>query len=143
MTNNTSAEPAAPSTAPPKKPQWPAHNAPRVWFLTDGLSPIAISLSRHLLEHGDYVVAGILPTEFNSTRGDELRDFMGEIAREGSGAARVEEIDVDDEDGGEDASDDEAGSGERPTNGRRKKNGKNNVRKRWRERFKLVGVDGR
>lgn len=117
-----------------------------MWFLSDGLSPIAISLSRHLLVHGDYVVVGILPQEFNGTRGDELREFMGEVAREGSGTNQKEEMDVDEEDGGEGdgpSSEDEGGSEERPTNGKAK-SGKANVRrKRWGGRFKLVGTDGR
>jgi hypothetical protein len=118
--------------------------------LTDGLSPIAISLSRHLLEHGDYVVVGILPGEFDSSRGDELRSFMGEIAREGSGATQQDgQMDLDDErdddeqDGQE--SDEDAGSTSNSRSSKTKaENRKTKVRrKRWRERFKLVGIDAR
>lgn len=144
--NGTPAEASAPSSAPPKKPQWPAHNAPRVWFLTDGLSPVGISLSRHLLEHGDYVVAGILPDEFNSARGDELREFISEVAREGSGTVSREAMVVDEDMAEEEdahASDEDDEIGTKAANGK-KNNGKAPVRrKRWRERFKLVGVDGR
>ena len=86
-----------------------------MWFITDGLAPIAISLSRYLLEHGDYVVAGVLPTEFTEERGDELREFLVEVAHEGDAEGR---------DGMEN------GDGPR-------------TMKRWRERFKVVGLDSR
>jgi NAD(P)-dependent dehydrogenase (short-subunit alcohol dehydrogenase family) len=49
---------------------------PKVWFLTDGLSPIAVALSRTLLRRGDYVVSSILPEEFKGVRGDGLRDLL-------------------------------------------------------------------
>jgi hypothetical protein len=144
MTSNTATE----LPASPKTPQWPAHNAPRVWFLTDGLAPIAIALSRHLLEHGDYVVAGILPKEFNDSRGDELRGFMGEVAQEASGEGDGEE--GDEEEDVEEGDDDGEGTGG-GSELRGSVKGKNGGvdgkprtrRKRWRERFKLVGVDGR
>lgn len=99
----------------PKVPQFPPHNAPRVWFITDCLAPVAISLSRYLLEHGDYVVAGVVPTEFTEKRGDELREFLVEVAHEGEGERRQ---------GME--------NGESPR-----------TMKRWRERFRVVGLDGR
>jgi len=98
----------------PKVPQFPPHNAPRVWFISDGLAPIAISLSRYLLDHGDYVVVGVLPTEFAEKRGYELREFLTEVAHE-----REEEEREDEE------------------------NGDYRTMKRWRERFRLVPLDGR
>lgn len=98
----------------PKVPQFPPHNAPRVWFITDGLTPVAISLSRYLLDHGDYVVAGVVPTEFTEKRGDELREFLAEVAHEGEGEER-----------------------------RSEENGEPRTMKRWRERFKVVGLDAR
>jgi hypothetical protein len=78
---------------------------------------VAISLSMHLLEHGDYVVAGILPSEFTTPRGEELRGFLEECA------AR-----------------DTVGAG-----GRHNGNGESDERpgKKWRERFRVVGCDGR
>lgn len=98
----------------PKVPQFPPHNAPRVWFVTDGLAPVAISLSRYLLEHGDYVVAGVVPTEFTERRGDELREFLAEVAHEGEGEER---------DGRE--------------------SGESRTMKRWRDRFRVVGLDAK
>jgi len=49
-------------------------NQPRVWFLTAGCNPTAASIARHLLEHGDSVVAGIHPSEHFST-GSHKEDF--------------------------------------------------------------------
>jgi hypothetical protein len=49
---------------------------PRVWFLTDGLSPLALDLSRKLIGNGDYVVLGVLPDELSGTRGDGLRELV-------------------------------------------------------------------
>jgi len=49
-------------------------NQPRVWFLTAGCNPTAASIARHLLEHGDSVVAGIHPSEYFST-GSHKEDF--------------------------------------------------------------------
>jgi len=75
------------STAPPSKPSrprsphFPPHNAPRVWFLTTGTSPIAIALARQVLDHGDYIVAGVLPLEFEkrNERSEEFREFLEEV----------------------------------------------------------------
>ncbi|OCL08522.1 NAD(P)-binding protein [Glonium stellatum] len=90
-----------PSTKPPRprSPRFPPHNAPRVWFLTTGTSPIAIALARQVLEHGDYIVAGVLPLEFekNNERSEEFREFLEEVKRT----------------------------------------------ERWRERLRVVGLDGR
>lgn len=121
----------------PEFPQFPSHKEPRVWLLTDGLSPIAISLSRYVLQHGDYVISGILPAEFSGARGDELRDFMENIAREGDDGNEDEEGDemevdpTDHADGSEEDSEEARGKAKSPT------------RKRWRERFKVVALDGR
>lgn len=45
-------------------PQFPNHEHPRVWFLTAADSPIGIALIRHLLEHGDSVVAAASSNHF-------------------------------------------------------------------------------
>ncbi|KAF2219374.1 hypothetical protein BDZ85DRAFT_206344 [Elsinoe ampelina] len=75
-----SAPPATePDLKPPRVPKFPAHNAPRVWFLTCASSPIGISLSRHLLAHGDYIIAGLGPAEL-STATSPFRLFLAEIA---------------------------------------------------------------
>ncbi|KAF2810731.1 short chain dehydrogenase/reductase family protein-like protein [Mytilinidion resinicola] len=83
----------------PRSPKFPPHNAPRVWFITTGTSPIAIALARQVLEHGDYVVAGVLPIEFEKHEGrsEEFRAFLEDVKRT----------------------------------------------ERWRERLRVVGLDGR
>ncbi|KAG8625934.1 hypothetical protein KVT40_006335 [Elsinoe batatas] len=68
-----------PDLKPPRVPKFPAHNAPRVWFLTSASSPIGISLSRHLLAHGDYIIAGLPPSDL-STPSSPFRLFLAEIA---------------------------------------------------------------
>jgi NAD(P)-dependent dehydrogenase (short-subunit alcohol dehydrogenase family) len=63
--------------------QFPTHNAPRVWLLTSGDSPIGISLARKVLDHGDYVVSGIIPADFEreGARREEFQDFLCEVSR--------------------------------------------------------------
>lgn len=143
-TTPPSPRPTTTAAAPPKIPQYPPHNAPRVWFMTDGLAPIAISLSRYLLEHGDYVVAGTLPSEFEAARGEGLRNFMGEVAREGR-----DKMNEADERGGMDGMDGmgvidgmELG-GEKEGEGEEKGEAQKKRRKRWRDRFRVVRLDGR
>ncbi len=65
--------------------QFPTHNAPRVWLLTSGDSPVGISLARHVLSHGDYVVSGIIPAEFekDGSRSEEFKKFLSEVGRRG------------------------------------------------------------
>jgi len=67
----------------PREPKWPTHNAPRVWFLTCATSPLAISLCRQLLAHGDYVCAGVLPVEFekHEDRSAEFKEFLEEVGK--------------------------------------------------------------
>jgi NAD(P)-dependent dehydrogenase (short-subunit alcohol dehydrogenase family) len=62
-------------------PAFPTHNAPRVWLITSGDSPIGISLARQLLDHGDCVVTGIIPSEFEKEgcRSEELKAFLAEV----------------------------------------------------------------
>ena len=61
--------------------QFPTHNAPRVWLLTSGDSPIALSLARKVLDHGDYVVSGIVPSELESEgpRSEEFQSFLADV----------------------------------------------------------------
>ncbi|OBT99128.1 hypothetical protein VE01_02501 [Pseudogymnoascus verrucosus] len=56
-----------PTSRPPPIPpaSFPTHNSPRVWFLTSSLSPLSVRLIRLLLAHGDYVAAGLPPTELS------------------------------------------------------------------------------
>ncbi|KAF2633547.1 short chain dehydrogenase/reductase family protein-like protein [Macroventuria anomochaeta] len=65
----------------PRSPHFPPHNAPRVWFITRGVSPIAIALAKQVLEHGDYVVAGVIPVEFEKSEGqtDDFKAFLEEV----------------------------------------------------------------
>jgi hypothetical protein len=58
--------------------QFPTHNAPRVWLLTSGDSPIGVSLARKVLDHGDYVVSGIIPADFER---EEFQDFLCEVSK--------------------------------------------------------------
>jgi hypothetical protein len=83
----------------PKSPHFPPHNAPRVWFMTCGTSPIAITLAKQVLDHGDYVVSGVLPSEFEKREGqsEDFRTFLEDVKRT----------------------------------------------ERWRERLRVVGLDGR
>jgi NAD(P)-dependent dehydrogenase (short-subunit alcohol dehydrogenase family) len=79
----TSAAPSSSKPPRPRSPHFPPHNAPRVWFITRGVSPIAIALARQVLEHGDYVVAGVMPIEFEKREGqsEDFRDFLEEVKR--------------------------------------------------------------
>jgi NAD(P)-dependent dehydrogenase (short-subunit alcohol dehydrogenase family) len=63
--------------------QFPTHNAPRVWLLTSGDSPIGVSLARKVLDHGDYVVSGIIPSDFerDGARSEDFQDFLAEVSR--------------------------------------------------------------
>ena len=67
--------------ARPRSPHFPPHNAPRVWFITRGASPIAVALSRQVLEHGDYVVAGVMPLEFDKReeQSEDFRTFLEDV----------------------------------------------------------------
>jgi NAD(P)-dependent dehydrogenase (short-subunit alcohol dehydrogenase family) len=79
----TSAAPSSSKPPRPRSPHFPPHNAPRVWFITRGVSPIAIALARQVLEHGDYVVAGVMPIEFEKREGqsEDFRNFLEEVKR--------------------------------------------------------------
>jgi len=63
--------------------QFPTHNAPRVWLITAGDSPIGISIARQALTHGDHVVSGIIPAEFerDGARSEEFKNFLSEVGR--------------------------------------------------------------
>lgn len=79
----SSSVPASSKPPRPRSPHFPPHNAPRVWFITRGVSPIAIALARQVLEHGDYVVAGVMPTEFERREGqsDDFRAFLDDVKK--------------------------------------------------------------
>ncbi|CAI6333669.1 unnamed protein product [Periconia digitata] len=98
-TNASTAANNAARPARPRSPHFPPHNAPRVWFMTIGSSPIAIALAKQVLDHGDYVVAGVVPQEFERREGqsEDFRAFLEDVKRT----------------------------------------------ERWRERLRVVGLDGR
>ncbi|PNS14457.1 hypothetical protein CAC42_3743 [Sphaceloma murrayae] len=85
-TKDTTSGPASHSAEdlkPPRVPKFPTHNAPRVWLITSASSPIGISLSRHLLSHGDYIVAGISPSDLTTNAEPStspFRSFLTEIS---------------------------------------------------------------
>lgn len=64
--NRKAKEPAAlknSTSFPP--PGFPTHNSPRVWLITQALSPLAVRLIKLLLGHGDSVVACVPPLDAN------------------------------------------------------------------------------
>jgi len=68
---------ASRSSIPPAS--FPTHNSPRVWFLTSALSPLSVRLIKLLLAHGDYVAAGLPPTEIEDEgRSAEFRELINE-----------------------------------------------------------------
>ncbi|KAF2878585.1 hypothetical protein BDV95DRAFT_557870 [Massariosphaeria phaeospora] len=83
MTQQNSAPPSSSRPQRPRSPHFPPHNAPRVWFITRGSSPIAIALARQVLDHGDYVVTGVQPIEFEKREGqsDDFRAFLEEAKK--------------------------------------------------------------
>lgn len=67
--------------------RFPHHSLqPRVWLITAATSPIGIALIRQVLADGQLVVAGVKKEEIcdeDDKRGDVLRAFLDDIAREG------------------------------------------------------------
>lgn len=62
----------------PSPPDNLPNSSPRIWLLTDGLSPTAVGLARRLLEIGDAVVCGVQPKEFSTSRADRLKALLRE-----------------------------------------------------------------
>lgn len=75
---------ADPDTSSAQAPNFPSHNAPRVWFLSSADSPIGVALARRVLDHGDYVVAGlpVIDHEEREERSLEFRMLLKEIRQE-------------------------------------------------------------
>lgn len=77
----------APHPTRPKSPPLPPHNAPRVWFITSGASPVGIGIARQALKHGDCVVAAIAPELFQGKHEDASEQNGGSGAGgDGQGA---------------------------------------------------------
>ncbi|KAI8943748.1 hypothetical protein NX059_001727 [Plenodomus lindquistii] len=93
----TSSAPSSSKPPRPRSPHFPPHNAPRVWFITRGVSPIAIALARQVLEHGDYVVAGVVPTEFEKREGqsDDFRAFLEDVKKTERWRERLRVVGID------------------------------------------------
>ena len=67
-------------------PHFPAHSQPRVWLVTSASSPIGIAVSRELLKHGDFIVAGVKSTELsdeNDEKAIDFPNFQEEVVAEG------------------------------------------------------------
>ena len=66
---------------PPRSPNFPSHTGPRIWLLTSADSPLGISLTRHLLQHGDHVTAGVCALDFEThdARSADFRAFLHEV----------------------------------------------------------------
>jgi hypothetical protein len=88
-----------------------------------------------LLEHGDYVVAGVVPSEVTEQRGSEFREFWPEVEHEGSDNGSATER-------GGSGKGNGRGSEEHAENGDRAGSAGRTM-KRWRDRFRVVGLDGR
>lgn len=78
-------------------PQFPTHNAPRVWLITSGDSPVGISLSRQILHHGDYVVSGIDQVQFedDGPRGQDFKSFLAEVGQMSGWRERMKVVALD------------------------------------------------
>jgi len=129
----------------PKPIQFPPRNAPRVWFLTNATSPIALALARHALAHGDYIVAGVLPADFKDDgRSQELKEFLEEVRWQGDGNGNSSGSGNGNGNGaggaGEQENEDE---GEEGTSNGGAKRTTNSKAKRWRERVRIIALDGR
>ncbi|OOF91191.1 hypothetical protein ASPCADRAFT_134595 [Aspergillus carbonarius ITEM 5010] len=63
------------------RPQFPAHNEPRVWVITAGDSPIGISVTRKILMHGDSALVGLAHSSLDrdQCRRDMFDAFIAEI----------------------------------------------------------------
>lgn len=88
---------ASPSPEQPRLPHFPQRDRPRVWFLTNGSSAISVSLARHLLRHGDKVIACVLPIEFeqDNVRTAEFKEFLEDAHHEEGWGSRLKVIGLD------------------------------------------------
>ncbi|KAK3076151.1 hypothetical protein LTS18_013789 [Coniosporium uncinatum] len=158
----------------PKTPPFPPHNAPRVWFLTSGAAPLALALARQVLQHGDYVVAGVptVTAQCEQTRGKDFREFLanvrgrdgissvagvgvnGDLGVGGAGGGAGGDVVVGDvEMGGVDLEELRERGTRSEGVGERERKGSSGVaavagrgrgkEKAWRERVRVVGLDGR
>lgn len=65
--------------------------------MTSGDSPVGIALARQALDHGDYVVSGIDPIEFETdgARSDAFKSFLAEVGRSNGWKERLKIVALD------------------------------------------------
>lgn len=124
----------------PRTPKFPTHNAPRVWFLTCANSPIGISLCTHLLAHGDYVTAGVQPTEYEreEERSRDFKDFLEELSAPSTPAVPVATKDGEDDDNNDSEGGERSGRRER---GKERAERASRDRELWKSRLRVVALD--
>lgn len=77
-------------------PQFPTHNSPRCWFITDALNPLAVRLIRLLLIHGDYIAAGLPPSGLeDEERSAEFKELISECKTKEGWMGRIRGIKCD------------------------------------------------
>lgn len=76
---------------------WPRHDVPRVWFMTDGNSPIATALARQLLDHGDCVVVGTTRRVAGNSEEDrdDLLALQVDVEKDAEAKKRLQTISID------------------------------------------------
>ncbi len=81
----------------PRQLQIPPHSRPRVWFVTACNSPIGLALARLLIENGDHVVAGLLPTEYEipNDRSIQFKGFLEEVGQNNEWRSRMKVVGFD------------------------------------------------
>jgi NAD(P)-dependent dehydrogenase (short-subunit alcohol dehydrogenase family) len=78
-------------------PNFPTRNEPRVWFVTSGDSSLGIALAKQVLDHGDYVVAGINAAEFETDggRSQSFKAFLADVGRSNGWRERLKIVELD------------------------------------------------
>jgi hypothetical protein len=75
------------SSSPKPNLQFPTHLHPRSWLITSATSPIGTAVARAVLAHGDKVVLGIEPKEFEQRYGKSAGKGKWSFADNGNEAA--------------------------------------------------------
>jgi hypothetical protein len=92
-----------------------------VWFMTNGLSPIAATLARRLIDQGDCVTLGVLPEELKGSGSADLKILID--ALQGNGAV--------------------GDSPDKQDSGSEDEDRKDIVDGNWRQRFRILPLDAR
>lgn len=84
---------AASPSASQRSPQFPTHNCPRCWLITDALNPLAVRLIRLLLAHGDHIAAGLPPSGLeDEERATEFKELIAECKSKEGWIGRIRGI---------------------------------------------------